>query len=444
MGKKSKILKLLLVILCLCAIMLYALLAAGVNVPFIYRYTTNFKNNVTGISNLLGINLPEEVQIYLAEDSLPAPKPTMMPAAEAEALEEALGYDQPGIVSNEDATELTVKATNIPAPIAKNEILPVALDSASNAKFAEYGGDMVCVSETMYRGYDKKGKVLWEVPIQMQDPHVTVRGKYVLINETGAKKVQLYKGDKKLFDASSYGNIISADLSKKGDVVLVTEKTYYKGEVLVLNKHGEIIFAWAAGSYDILDADISPKRKVAISLLNTDSGADSIITCFDVNGNQKYKTETFKDSIIFELEFDGEKLNAVADNRCIGISARGKTSWEYSFDKKTLMDYDIAENGSKLFLLENNGAGELVVVSAGGKSYDAIKPQQMPNTISIKSDYIAYNSGRDVVVSDFKGKTQRKASCGSDIKKICNIDKDEIFCVYSSSIQVKKLIKIKK
>ena len=441
MKKKSNIMKILLIIVCLCAILLFSLVAAGVDVPFLQAYKTNFKHNVSGISNLLGIELPIEMQLYLDDESVPTPKPTMVPKEEIDALEAALGYpEEEEIVTKEGTADLTTQA---PLKV-KNENLPVALDGASNSKFADYGGNMVAASETRYRGFNDKGELLWEIPIGMQSPQITVRGEYVLINETGAKKILLFKGRKQVFEATTEGNIVSCDLSKNGDVVAVTDKEYYKGQVLVLNSSGKVIFAWDSGSYNILDAAISAGRRVAVSLLNTDVGADSLITCFDVNGKEKYRTENFSNSIIFDVEFNGEKLNAIADNKCVGLSKIGKILWEFDYSGRVLKNYDIAENGSKMLLFENGGVGEIVVVSAGGKAYDAIKTESMPEIVSIKSDYIAYNSGRDVIVSNFKGKSAKRASCSADIKQAFAIEKNKIFCVYNSSIQVKKPVRVKK
>lgn len=440
--KNNNILKILLIIVCLVGVTLFSLVAAGVNVPFIHQYTTNFKHNVSGISNILGIELPIGVQLYLDDESVPTPKPTMMPKEEMDALEQALGYPfEEEVVTKEGTTELTPQKST---KVNKGENLPIAVDGAANSKFADYGGNIVSVSETRYRGFNKKGELLWEIPIGMQSPQITVRGEYVLINETGAKKIHLYKGKKRIFETSASENIITCDLSKKGDIVAVTEKEYYKGQVMVLNSSGKVIFAWDSGSYNILDAAISNDRKVAVSLLNTDAGADSLIACFDVNGKEKYRTENFSNSIIFDVQFNGEKLNVIADNKCVGLSQKGKTLWEYEYSGRILKNYDIAENGSKMFLFENGGIGEIVVVSAGGREYKTIKAEAMPDVVSIKADYIAYNSGRDIIVSDFNGKGVKRASCSSDIKQAYAVEKSKVFCVYNSSVQVKKPVRVKK
>ena len=439
--KKGNILKILLVVVCLCAVTLFSLVAAGVNVPFLQTYKNNFKHNISGLSEMIGLELPIGVQLYLDDESIPTPKPTMMPAEEAEALEMALGNTEEQVETQEGTAVLTTKA---PVKLSKRENLPVALDGAANAKFADFGGDVVCVSETRYRGFDNKGKLLWEIPIQMQSPQVNVKGEYVLINETGAKKILLYKGKKQVYEATTEGNIITADLSKNGDVVAVTEKEYFKGQVVVFNTDGKVIFAWDSGSYNILDAAISNNRRVAVSLLNTDVGADSVVVCMDVKGKERFRTESFTDSIIFDLIYDGEKIKAIADNRSIGLSAKGKVEWEYAYAEKVLINYSVCGNGSQMLLFENGGVGEIVVLTANGKAYEPIKTESIPDVLNIKSDYIAYNSGRDVIVSDFNGKGEIRASCAADIKQLYVLGRKKVFCVYSSSVQTKVPAKVKK
>ncbi len=436
MDKKRNILKMLVVVLCLGAVTLFALVQSGTNVAFIQAYKNNFKRNVTGICNMIGITLPIEVQLYLDDMSAPEPKPTMVPASIQDEIDKAWGYmQQEEIPEKEGTAELTAKET----VRVTDDAVPIALDGAANAEFAEYKGKIIAVNETKYRCFSQSGELIWELPLQMQDPQLTVRGKYVLINETGAKKVSLYDGKKLLFSESTEGNIITADVSENGDVTAVCEKEYFKGQVVVFNKSGKVIFAWDSGSYNILDAAISEKRSLSISLLNTDEGADSFITCFNVNGKTKYKTENFKNSIIFDLEYSGEKLNAFADNMCAGISSKGKVSWQYNFGGKILNKYSMEESGAKLLLFETGGTGEITVIGGSGKEYTPIKTEVMPDAVSIKADYISYNSGRDVIITDFNGKKMYRTSCDADVKDVYVLSSKKAFCVYSTSVQFKKL-----
>ncbi len=436
--KKNNILKILLVAVCLGAVTVFAMYQAGVDLPFIQAYKNNFKRNVMGITKMLNIELPIEMQLYLDDTSAPTPKPTMIPAEAAAELENALGY--PAEELEGDGAPLTTKKPV--QAVNSTDPLPIAFTSAKNARFAIHKGNIICVNETQYSSYSKSGELIFKEAVQMQSPSLVIKGDYVLINETGDKKISLYKGSKNLFTVKTEGNIISADVSEKGDVVAVTEKEYYKGQVVVYNKKGKLIFAWDSGSYDILDVAISADRQVAVAMLNTDSGADSFITCLGVDGETKYRTDTVSDSIIYDIEYDGELLNAFADNKCLGVSKSGKITWNYDFGGKRLYHYRF-RNGEKMLVFDDESTGSVVPLTSGGKAYSPIKTESMPDTVDIKSKHIAYNSGRDIFITDYKGKRVLKASCDSDVKQLHIIDSKHVLAVYSSSIQLKKLSKPK-
>lgn len=431
--------KILGVVLCLGVITVFALIESGANVPFIQNYKNNFKRNISGIANLAGIELPLEMQLYLDDMSTPEPKPTMTPAEEQLSMENFLKLpeNEEDIEAEEGTSPLTKKVSV--KEKAKNEALPIALDMAANMKFAIHNGDILCANETRYMAFDEKGNLLWNEAIQMQSPGLKVAGKYVLINETGAKRLSLYEGKKNLYTIQTESNIISADVSEYGDVIAVTEKAYYKGQVVVYNKKGERIFAWDSGSYNILDADISEKRRVAVSLLNTDEGADSYVTSMTVNGDVKYKTELFKNTVIFDIEYSGETLNAFSENGVRGISQGGRIIWENVYTDKILSRRMMGKNGEKVLFFDPAQSDEFVAISKGGKAYPSIKAESEPDSISIKSGYVAYNSGRDIILTNFSGKKIKRATCDSDIRQIHIIDSGKVLAVYSSSIQFKKM-----
>lgn len=440
MNKKKTVLKITALLLCVFAVVVFALSESGTPPRFLITYKNNFKRNVMGICNRFNIELPIDVQLYLDDMSEPLGKPSMVPAPEAE--KESLsypGYKEEKPEEKEGDAKLTIKEE---AETAKD--LPTAFSSAENTRFVNYDKTILCANETTYAKYRYDGTEIWTQQIQMQEPMLRVAGSYVLISETGGKKISLYRDKKLLFSEKTEGNILTADLSPKGDVVAVTEKEFYKGQVVVFNKSGKRVFVWDSGSYSILDASISKKRRVAISLLSTDAGADSIISVFDVYGKNLCKTEPFIDTIIFDVGFEGENILALSESKFMKMSVSGKVKSEFNFDGGKLKQYKKSDNGDIALLFDNEGTGEIVAVKANGKAYSPIKTQNMPDTIDIKGNRIAYNSGRQAILSDYKGKTLLVADCDADIKQVHIIAKNKVFCVYTSSVQEKKLEKKKK
>lgn len=437
MNKKHNFIKMFFVILCLAAVTFFALVESGVDMPFIRAYKNNFKKNIRNIADIAGIELSIETQLYLDDMSEPTPKPTMIPAEKQQALNEALGYSAEGDGGKNSGAGLTAKATEAPQ---KNGV-PIAVDSAENRRYKYTADGIICVNETKYSVYTESGKLRWDETIQIQKPYLDAKNGYVLISSIGDKKVSLYRGKKCMYVTELDGNIICAGLNQNGDVVAVTQKEYFKAQVVVINKKGKVIFAWDSGSYDILDAAISKDRNIAMSMLNTDSGAASFITCMDVNGKTKFKTDLFSDTLIFDLEYAGGTLNAIADNKCIGIGAGGKVIWEYGYDGKNLVRYAVSDNGNKAFAFSSSGSSCLISLSKNGKETANIMLENVPDWLDIKSNYIVYNNGRDVFLTDLKN--IYKTTCDADIKQVYAVSSKKVLCVYSSSMQIKKTEKLK-
>ena len=442
MKKKSGFLKILIAALCLCVASVFALIESGVTPRFVISYKNNFKRNISGICARLGIELPIETQLYLDDMSEPEPKPQMIPASEDDAQQasnEMSEYEEETVTVKTGDADLTVKET---AKIRQN--LPTALTAAENTRFANYNKNIICANETAYSLYKSNTKLLWTEKIQMQEPILKVADGYVLISETGGKKISLYKGKKQMFSAETEGNILTADLSKRGDVIAVTQKEYYKGQIVVFNKSGRKIFVWDSGSYSILDAAISKGRRVAVSLLSTDEGASSIIQIFDVKGREIYKTDEFENTVFFDMRFDGETLSLISESKCLSMSEKGKIQWEYDFGDRKIRKVAVASNGNRAILFDNDGIGEIVVLKANGKAYEPIKTENMPDTININSRYIAYNNGRNAVLTGYSGRRVRSAECSGDIKQLYITGSDKVFCVYGTSIQEKTLKRLPK
>ena len=441
MNKKSGFLKIFMVILCLFFVSVFALAQSGETPTFITAYKNNFKRNISGICAFLNIKLPIETQLYLDDMSEPEPKPQMVPASQEDKNEELKypDYEEETVSSKEGEGDLTVKKEK---DAEKN--LPTAFSDAVNTRFEIYQNGIICANETVYARFTNEAKLSWSNKIQMQEPILKVKGDYVLISEEGAKKISLYKGKKLMFTQEAEDSILTADLSEKGDVVAVTQKEYYKGQVVVFNKNGKRIFVWDSGSYSILDAAISKGRKVAISLLSTDEGVSSIIQVFSVNGNNICKTDAFFDNVFFDVGFSGETISLLSESKCMSMSAKGKVKWEYDFGGRKIKMCRVAENGNRAILFDNDGTGEIVVITAKGKAYEPIKTENMPDTINIKSRYVAYNNGRNAVLTAYGRKRTFYAECSSDIKQIYITGSDKVFCVYTASVQGKKLKKLPK
>ena len=426
----GKIIAMLLVIV---TVTVFAVFASGIRIGFIENYTYNFKLNILALGKKMGIEFSEPVRTFLEDLPEQYEEAENTPDVEGQAVtDEGVGEevqaDETEIIEEVEFTEPDIKNKKIKS-------VTIALENAASAVYSSYRGYLLCVSPTSIIAFDKNSKVLWTCGIQMNNPVLKVNGNYFMIAEHGGKKVALFDGKKRLFEAEADGAIKTADLSADGDITLTTEKEYYKGAVIVINKSGERIFAWNSGTYPILDADICEgSRKLAVAFLNTENGADSVVDIFEISNGERERRVDFKNSIAFDVNFLGDVLNVITDNKISGISQRGKVLWESDYSERKLLSFVCKDDGSKLLLIDNNNTNELELLSARGKVKSLLITETSPECSDMKSGFVAYGAERELVFSTASGKQKHVYSAPKEICGIYIIDNDNVVAVYNSGI----------
>ncbi len=422
MKRKSNIGKIVILIVVFLAVCTFAVLVSGVKTPFVENCKYGIRKTVYSVSEFLNIKLSDSQKEYLT-----AP-PDL-------TIDEQMIESE--IDSAEDIPEVEFDELSTQSDDVKST--PIALPEAQTYRYADYRGYILSVNETTVVAYDKSGKALWAIGIHMSDPILDVSGDYYMIAERGGKKIALFNGKERIYQAEADGKIKSASLSDRGDVVAVTDKEYYKGAVIVINKKGDRVFSWNSGRYHITDADIaSGSRRVAISFLMTDTSADSLVEIFDISDGKKEAETTFENSIVFDIEFLGEILNVFSDNKIIGLSQKAKILWEADYSSKRLLHYRTESSGYKLVTSDNNNSSELEVLNAKGKQKAVILTGGVPDSIDIRSGRIAYNSDRTIIFSGLSGKKQKTYICSRDIKDIHIVSDNTVMVVYSSGVEFLK------
>ena len=325
------------------AAVLILYISSGYNFKFIDSYKKNFVQNF------------ENIKSYFATQNTDTPVQQPETNTDTDNEKEIQSSD----VVTINYTDLTKKFVQITEPMA--------LNAASTARFEPYSGGVLCVIENSVVLYNKSGEVEWSIPIQLSSPVLKVKGPYILLFEQHGKKVSLYEGDKQLFQVETSEKILTGNISANGDCALITEKTHYKGAVLVYNKSGQEIFSRSFGKNSALAVAISDSRRLCVSLLSNENKVTSQIVFLNVDKTEEDATLNYDDSVIFDLDFVGNTLYAFADNALISITNNGKQNWKYEYSDKTLHKYSDNSSNSRLMLFDASNSAELCIVTNSGK-----------------------------------------------------------------------------
>lgn len=431
MKKKGGIFILTLAVL----LIIFAFFTSDIGTAYIENYGYNFRVNLNAVMETLNIPIPDRLQDFFdeAEPVQPQTEYDRLKLEYEEEVKEQEALQQAEQEAANKQSELDNEEYN--STVIKHTGKNIAMESASAARYARYSNGILLASETQLSFYTAKAVKKWSAGIQISSPVMQVGGKYILLFEKNGKKFTLYKGEKNIYTNSVSGTIKTASVSSKGDVVIVFDRENYKGSVAVFNKSGEEVYLWNSGTYSIIDADISASRRLAVALLDSEGLISSKIYFFNIKKSDVDAATDVKDTLVFDIVFDGNTLNAYADNKTLGIASNGKVKWSYDTAEKNITKYAMTSGGTKVIAFDHENASEITIVSGSGHEREIIKSEVLPDFVDIAGSKLLYNDGRTIIISNLSGEVLAKYICSRDVKKAYIIDSNNIFIVYASSIE---------
>ena len=314
-----------------------------------------------------------------------------------------------------------------------NETYLIPFENASGSAYTLTDNGIVIAKSNFIGRFNKKGEILWSVNTSVVNPILDAEGRYILLAENGGTKICLYEGDKLIFESDAQNTILNASVSSVGDVVVVTEKEFFKGAVEVHNKIGERVFSWSSGTNTVITADISPSgRRIAVAFLDTRSELVGSIQFFNINDSESYKKIEIPGTAIFSIKFIGETLNVFGDNRFVGLSVHGDVKWDETFDGD-LSAYSIDKSGNKAAVVDSHNVPLVVIYKKDGKLKDDIRADVLPDFVDINGKQVLYNNTRMILFG--KGKNPEKYAATMDVKGLKIIDSTTYLIIYSNSLE---------
>ncbi len=314
-----------------------------------------------------------------------------------------------------------------------NESYLVPFENASNACYVAVDGGIIAAKSNYLAFINRYGKEEWKLATSVVNPILNVDGKYISLAENGGTKVCLYSGNKLVFDSDAQNTILNANVSSRGDVVVVTKKEFFKGAVEVFNKNGKRVFSWGSGTDTVVCADISPSgRKIAVGFINAKDNIKGSVQFFNIDEKECYKTVEIPSSVVFKIDYIGEKLNVFCDNRLIGLSVHGSVSWDEGIDGD-FSAYSIDTEGNKAVVIDKYNVPVIRTYSKSGRLKKEFNADELPDYIDISDNLLLYNNTRMIVFG--KPGREQKYAAAMDVKGLRIIDSRTYLIVYNNSIE---------
>lgn len=318
------------------------------------------------------------------------------------------------------------------------KIASLPLSGAGDAVFSEYSDGFICAKPNYICYITKKGEIKWESATAISQPILSVAGKYVAVAGKDSTHLSLYKNNKVLYTVELNDAIKSCSVSEKGDVVLVTDKTAYKGAVVVYNSKGEEVFSWVSGVNYITSATIAKNRSVSVSLISTEEKLTSYVMLFDIYSSDPIGGSELSNTLIYDLTSHKNITYAYGDNSISAVNDEGETKHNVVFDNMQITHSKEDSNGWRVVSYTDNYLPYMNIYNHNGKLRYSIPTESSPDYIDLYKSIVLYNNGRNIICGKATDGSKTLYRAPMSVKNLMMIDKSTYLVAYENSIELIK------
>lgn len=294
-------------------------------------------------------------------------------------------------------------------------------DTGGQYRQYAFGRDILLLNTSGMKCINNKGSEIWSDKQTLTRPMLSISGNYALLADLdGNKSLNLYnkKGDN-IFTYPISGDILSAKINQRQQVVAALSEEGYKGTAVVYNKKGKEIFKWNSGEGYITDVDISNDGKhIAVSQMMSDKEtAYSKIHILNISSGQEVGSATCDDSLVAKITFDkNNNIIAVGDNKVYGYTKKCNQRFIIELTGKSPQKFDV-ENGNNLIFLckDNRGNSAIEIYSLSGKFLGKYTSNDEIKNICIQKNIIVVATSRNIVSLNHNGKLKKMVEINHDI-----------------------------
>jgi hypothetical protein len=290
---------------------------------------------------------------------------------------------------------------------------------------------------------DKKGNEKWSFPIKMNKPLLKTKGLNLVAADVGGTMVLAIDQKGVKWEETLEGDIINADISKKGFITVIHEVEGYKGIVRVFDPEGQEVFKRYIIDTFVFSGEVLPSGESVIinSIDISGIGATSCIEFTNLLGNPfaaLLPRENLMYPFVFTLEDDS--FSIANDTSIICFDRNRNEVWEKKYKKV----YSIDVIDDKLFIAavssnDTANTSEILFITREGKVLKSYPLKREVNNISTYRDIVAINTGREVYFINSKADLILKYNSLSDVLQVYFFSKDEAAIVTRNSVDIIKI-----
>lgn len=272
-------------------------------------------------------------------------------------------------------------------------------------QYGRLGSSLLVVNPNTAQLISDDGAILYDLPLGMASPQLSVGRQLAAICDVGGDTVYLLdqNGVSRTLRTENQLRFFSARLNG-GDYLAVTgQKAGYKTSVSVYNGDGTLVFDFDSYDNYLSDAVVTEDRRslVVVSLEPQNGIFASKLRVYDMESKQLKSGALIMDGLVMDFHCTGDRVLSLCDKRFTMTTLDGDTLLDRSYGNLYLHDYALTGEDFCALLLGRYQAGNICTLTTydmEGREIASLELTEEVLDISAGGKYLAVLYGDRMVV----------------------------------------------
>lgn len=326
---------------------------------------------------------------------------------------------------------------------ADNNSYPYTLDSSKNVVMSPLDGKLCVLTDMSCSVLNPTdASVQYKFDHGYSNPIIKTAGNYICLVDQGSNRFRVDSNKEQIYETKTDTFILTADISKKGNVIYAVKSNKKKSTVIVMNtslkKLAELDIK---EGYVVSTAIDSSGKKCAWAVVNSEN-AKLVTTVYTYNIGDDEPTESFNfgDSVLVDLKYNNSSnLYVVCTDRVDLISSQKKSKEILKKGTVNTVCCNYTKNNELIYAYseyDNSEDNKVVYITSSGKLKTTVELNQRVKALSSSdSEMCVLFSDKICTYSLTKGTEKKSLDCDDSVKSICFLS-SKIFKNFQQQIDI--------
>ena len=294
------------------------------------------------------------------------------------------------------------------------------------------------LSENTVEAYNNGGRNIFSVQHGMSKPVLKTGDTRFLIYSQGEKTLKVHKFNGLHHTFNFDNSILTANISKSGNLAVATKTEGYESKVTVYNKRNKKLYEWFTSDETVTSVCLSDSgKRLAVATVRVVNGAFvSKVYILKFNSADPIRTYEYEGELVYSLNTStGNVVYAVLDKNIDFINMINGKKKEQATDYSVNIEKKIGNRIVAVKTLEaNKSETEIYLYNLKGDLKGNFNFEGVVSDISVKNQRLHILTDSGIVITDKTGRILSETKCSFDVKNIIALSDSSVAGISNNSI----------